>query len=353
MCPTILGKSAVGMAFWGVLLCLLAGCRRADDGRETVVVYSACDRQFAEPILQDFERSTGIRVLAKYDVESQKTVGLSNAIMAESARPRCDLFWNNEILHTLRLGQRGLLAKHRAAEAQRYPDAFRDPDGRWYGFAARARILLCNREQVSQDDCPRSILDLVDPRWQGDVALAKPLFGTTATHVAVLTAMWGEARTREFLRSVRHNVQIVAGNRQVATAVARGEVAWGITDTDDAMVEIDAGSPVFVVYPDQGAEQMGTLLIPNTVALIQQERVSPAARKLLDFLLTSSVESRLAQGSSAQVPLHRQANVPSRLKIPPDIRWMPVDFAAVAEAWPSTVTVLRELFAAGANSAPP
>ena len=77
---------------------------------EEVVVYAALDREFSEPLLDEFQRRTGVRVLPKYDVESTKTVGLVNALIQEQARPRCDLFWNNEILHTVRLEKTGLLA---------------------------------------------------------------------------------------------------------------------------------------------------------------------------------------------------------------------------------------------------
>ena len=59
---------------------------------EEVVVYAALDREFSEPLLDEFQRQTGIRVLPKYDVESTKTVGLVNAIIQERPRPRCDLF---------------------------------------------------------------------------------------------------------------------------------------------------------------------------------------------------------------------------------------------------------------------
>ena len=88
-----------------LLLPVSLGCwsRSADE----VVVYTALDREFSEPLLDEFQRQTGIRVLAKYDVESTKTVGLVNAIIQEQARPRCDVFWNNEIMHTLAAGEDG------------------------------------------------------------------------------------------------------------------------------------------------------------------------------------------------------------------------------------------------------
>ena len=71
-----------------------------------VVVYAALDREFSEPILKQFEQQTGIRVLANYDVESTKTVGLTTRLIQEASNPQCDVFWNNEMLHTMRLWQK-------------------------------------------------------------------------------------------------------------------------------------------------------------------------------------------------------------------------------------------------------
>src|SRR4051812_3867168 len=81
---------------------LVGGATRGD-AADTVVVYTALDREFSEPVLKDYAKGSGVRVLPKFDVESTKTVGLTNLLVAEAARPRCDLFWNNEILNTIRL----------------------------------------------------------------------------------------------------------------------------------------------------------------------------------------------------------------------------------------------------------
>ena len=91
-----------------VFVCLIPlGCV-GGSGPE-VVVYTALDEEFSRPIFVDFTQNTQIRVLPKFDTESTKTVGLAEAILAEGDRRRCDLFWNNEILHTLRLERAGLL----------------------------------------------------------------------------------------------------------------------------------------------------------------------------------------------------------------------------------------------------
>ena len=96
------------MFLLGVVLAGITGCLKSS-GPE-VIVYTALDREFSEPILKEFENLTGIHVRAKYDVESTKTVGLTTEIIAESKkRTRCDLFWNNEIVNTIRIDNLNLL----------------------------------------------------------------------------------------------------------------------------------------------------------------------------------------------------------------------------------------------------
>jgi iron(III) transport system substrate-binding protein len=328
-----------------VLLVLTAGggCLPAHDSE--VVVYSALDQEFSEPILADFAASSGVAVRSKFDVESTKTVGLVSAIIEEANRPRCDVLWNNEILHTLRLQKLGLLEPYQLPTADKYPEDFRSPTGDWYGFAARARVLIVNTELLDQAEWPRSIHDLADQRWKGRAGIAKPLFGTTATHAAVLLASWGPQRAREYFQRVRENAAVLSGNKQVALAVSRGQLAFGLTDTDDAIVEMEKGLPVAIVYPDQGTEQMGTLFIPNTVCIIRGSANPENARRLLRYLLTPQIEVRLARGASAQFPLHR--DVTERPRVHRDgIRQMKVDFQAAANAWETASSFMQELFVA-------
>ena len=116
------------------------------------------------------------------------------------------------------------------------------------------RVLLVNTEVVSQDAMPTSIEDLCDPQWKDRVGIAKPLAGTTASHAACLFAVWGEERAKEFFRCLKTNAQVLGGNKQVARAVATGAIAFGLTDTDDALIELEAGYPVAIIYPDQGKQ---------------------------------------------------------------------------------------------------
>jgi iron(III) transport system substrate-binding protein len=330
-----------------ILTIALAGCHSAAPKKpQEVIVYTALDQEFSQPIFDEFTKATGIVVRPKYDTESTKTVGLTQAILAERERPRCDLFWNNEILNTLRLEREGLLRPYASPAAAEYPASARSPQGNWYGFAARARVLVVNTSRVSEARRPKSIQDLIDPQWYENVGIAKPLFGTTATHVACLASVWGEDKAREFCLAVKRNARIMAGNKQVAQAVASGELAFGLTDTDDALAEIAAGMPVAIVYPDQAEGELGTLFIPNTLALVKGSEHPEAAEKLLDWLLSSDVERQLADGPSGQIPLRTGVAASDRVKTPQQVRAMEVDFAKAAGEWDATARFLQQEFAA-------
>jgi iron(III) transport system substrate-binding protein len=326
-----------------------SGCGgRGSTPHREVVVYTALDREFSEPLLRIYEKRNGVEVLAAYDVESTKSFGLERRIETESRAPACDLFWNNEILNTVRLKRKGLLSPFHPAGAAAFPAAFRDPEGLWYGFAARARILLVNTDLVSDAERPRRLLDLLEPRWKDRLAIAKPLFGTTGTQAASLFANLGEAEAKAFYTGLRNNgVLVLSGNRQSAAAAGSGRVAVALTDTDDALAEIDAGNPVTIIYPDREPDQWGTLFVPNTLARIKNAPHPDEAEELAGFLLGPRVEAALAQGPSGQIPLNPAVDVATRVETPRTAHPMTVDFDKAAALWESVVApFLVDLFGA-------
>lgn len=321
----------------------LVGCVGEED-RE-VVVYTALDREFSEPILEKFENESGIKVLPKYDVESTKTVGLTTEIMQSGKNPKCDVFWNNEILHTLRLKKAGLLEVYLSPNANDYPENYVDQHKQWHAFAARARVIIVNTDLLPEEaEHPDSINDFADEKWKGKCAFAKPLFGTTASHAAVLFDLWGAEKATEYFAAVKAVASIETGNKQVAQKVARGEFMFGLTDTDDAIIELDAGNPVAIIFPDQGDDQMGTLFIPNSLCIIKNGPNTDKARALVDWLLDPQVEIDLANGSSAQFPVNPNVKTKPRVAPQKEIRWAKPDFQAAADKWDEASVVLQKLF---------
>ncbi len=327
---------------------LLAGCsERSPEGGDRVVAYVALDQAFSESVLKEYEARTGVEIVPKYDVESTKTVGLTNLILQEASRPRCDLFWNNEILNTLRLKKAGLLRPFEPAHAEEIPEMYKAKDGTWYGFASRARVLIVNTELLPDEaDWPRSILDLTDSKYKGQFAIAKPLFGTTATHAACLFAEWGDEKAKGYFLDMKANEPaILSGNMQVAIEVAAGRAAFGMTDTDDVMVMLAQGSPVALVYPDREPGQIGTLFIPNTIGLIQGSPNPEAAEALASHLLSPEVEAALAEGPGAQIPILKSTETSAQVETPQTVHPMSVDFEAAAELWDEVAEFIASEFA--------
>jgi len=103
---------------------------------------------------------------------------------------------------------------------------------------------------------------------------------------------------------------------------------------------------VAIVYPDREPDQLGTLFIPNTVAMVKGCPHPDAARRLIDFLLSPASEAMLARGPSAQIPLNPVVEPPRSIETPTSVKGMPVDFAAAAEKWDAVMGFLEREFLA-------
>lgn len=328
--------------FLALLVLTLCAAVRAQT--TTVSCYCALDSEHSMEILQEFERKTGIRIQYNMDTEDNKTIGLVNKLISERSNPRCDVFWNNELAHTIRLKKLGILEPYVSPMAADIPAAYKDKEGYWTGFAARGRVLIYNTTMV-QGELPKGLESLLDPVWNGRATMAKPVTGTTMTHVAALFSVWGETKTKEWLSKLQKSpIYWNRGNAQVMRDVAEGARAWGYTDTDDAYVAEIRGAKTAVVIPDQGEGALGTLIIPNSVAVIRGSKNLESAKKLVDYILSPLVEAKLAAGRSAQIPLHPGVPAPAHVLSLEKTRIMKVDWEAVAEALEKHGPYLNDLF---------
>ena len=316
-------------------------------GGADVVVYVAHDQVHSEAIIKRFEAETGLTVDARYDTESNKTVGLVNAIREEKDRTRCDVFWNNEIVNTVALAAEGLLMSYDSPSATNIPATFRDAENRWTGFGARARVFIVNTDLVDDPNEIKGMADLLDPKWAGKVGMARPLTGTTLTHAAVLYSVMGEEAARAHYAAIKKanddgKLSLVPGNAHLKDLVAKGELAWGWTDTDDFNVARLAEKPVAMVYPDQ--EGLGTLLIPNTVCILKGAPHPDAAKKFVDWLLSEKVEAELAKSRAAQIPVRKSVPGPAHMTDLGSLKFMEVDFVEVGSKLVARQEELKEMF---------
>ncbi|MGB9176799.1 MAG: extracellular solute-binding protein [Methanoregula sp.] len=275
------------------------------DQRKTVIVYTSVDQFFSEPIFRAFENDTGIRVMPVYDVEATKTTGLVNRLIAEKARPQADVFWSGEFSQTIVLKNKSILAQYPSPSANDIPARFKDSEGYWTGFGGRARIFIVNTDLLTPSQYPHSVYDMLDDKYPGKtVGIPYPMFGTSATHAAALYSYLGKEKAHAFYSSLSNrSVRVVDGNSVVRDLVADGQLGFGLTDTDDACGAIESGKTVTIVIPDQGEGEMGTLVIPNTVALIAGSPHPGEAKVFMDYLLDRKRESDMVASGWIQIPV--------------------------------------------------
>jgi iron(III) transport system substrate-binding protein len=319
-----------------------------------VTLYCSVDQDHSLSIVADFERETGRKVRFQGDTEASKSVGVAQRLFHERENPAADVLWANEPVNTAYLAKAGVLAPLPASVAKDLPASMRDPEGRWVAFAARARVILVNRALLPDEtQWPTKVSDLLDERWGGPgraATVARPVTGTTFSHAAALLTR-DEAAGRAFWEAVAaregKGVLVVQSNGAVMNQVsdAKNGVAWGLTDTDDARVAIERGDPVSVVYPDQEEGGVGTLVLPNTAALVAGGPNPEEGERLLRWLVSADVERRLAAGPSAQIPLRPEVEAPPHVRRPgPGLRTMSVDWSAVGEKREQWLGWLQSVF---------
>jgi len=330
--------SGLKVCLAGLLIYALSACK----DENSVVIYTSVDRHYAEPILQAFEDQTGISVEALYDVEAAKTTGLVNKLIAEADRPRADVFWNGEFLQTQLLAQDGVLSRYAPTQTGL---GWQESEQLWTSFGGRARVLIVNTAVLPNAEWPATLSDFLSDRWRGDqLAIAHPLFGTSATHAAALYAAWGRTKAQDFYRSLlARGVRIVDGNSVVRDLAVSGEITFGLTDTDDACSAISSGADVAVLFPDQREGGLGTLVIPNTVALIAGAPHSENGKRLIDYLLSESVVEALAEAGWFHIN-GTEVLVSDTCGLPKNIRPMPTNPATLHQSIETAKQELRDIF---------
>ncbi len=320
-----------------IVLVVASSC---NNNSNIVVVYTSVDQIFSEPILKDFEKETGITVKAVFDTEETKSTGVLNRLIAEKDNPQCDVFWSGDPVRTIVLKNKGITMPYQSKIANDINPIFKDIEHNWTGFSARARVLIYNKELLGEKDIPQSIFDLSKEQYKGKIAIANPLFGTTTFHLSALFVALGDEKARQFLTNLKNNEVVIAtSNGDVKKRVVQGEIFCGLTDTDDAYEAIKEGANIGIVFLDQ--EGIGSLIMPNTVNLINKSHNQINAKILIDYLLSRETEAKLAK-SCAQMPLHKGIETPENVPSLDSIIPMQIDYEKTSQKLEEIQNYLKE-----------
>lgn len=295
-----------GAAALGGGASLLGGCAGRRSPGDTVL-YSSVDDYLLRDVVGAFRDAGGGPVLVVGDTEATKTVGLAQRLLAERDRPRADVWWSGEPFFTLRLAEQGVFEAYDSPSLHGagWPAELIGPGSLWTGLARRARVIAFDTRRVGPGEAPTTLGELV--RSGRTLGMARPDAGTTAGHMALLLDRWGADAFGAWLVAARDaGLRQYPGNSGVVRGLASGEIALGLTDSDDVLVAQDQGWPVGMVFetPDTLAPwpSTGAMPIPSTLARVRGGPNPVGAAAFIDYLLSPEGEARIAASASRNVP---------------------------------------------------
>ena len=336
--------------FWGsiagIFACGIIAWWMAQPRIPIMTVYCAHDAVHAKEILEQFRKETKIKFDVVYDTEATKSLGLVERILKEKDNPICDVFWNNEVLGTLRLQEEQMLEPYKSPRHADVPDAFKDSTGFWTGFGARLRVYITDPNRLPAE------LAAIEQRLEApdlsEVTIAKPLYGTTRTHYTALWQEWGPEKLKAWHQSLYDREIIeVSGNAVTSAMVGEGVCDLGFTDTDDFFVAKERGHQVAMVPARLPSGKV--LCIPNSVCLIKNSDRPTEARALIDYILRAETEEKLAAAQARQIPL----GPVDETRLPEEVRaFMPlikeaVDIPSLRASAPDCLEWLKGVYAGG------
>lgn len=332
-------------------LFVVTGCEKGDvDGSASArsngdsspgvaTLYCSVDEAFARKVIAAYEKKTGASVQLITDTEAGKTTSLVQKLRLERDRPRADVLWSSEQSQTELLAREGVLAAYDSPSAADIPGQFRHPENLWTGFALRARVVAYDPARTSADELPKTWRELEQPQFAGSLAMANPLFGTTRGHVAAMQVGWGADELRAFLESlVAQKTLITDGNSTAVRKLISGDVKFAMTDSDDVLVAQKRGHQLAMTYPDMG--DGGTMLIPNTVALVAGSPHPDAGRRLIDYILSADVERMLAESDSGNYPVRESLRRELKIELPPASK---ISIGEIVDAQPAAIQLCRDV----------
>jgi iron(III) transport system substrate-binding protein len=214
------------LARWGVAVLAAAATLTACSGGSDadLVVYSGRSEALVGPLVERFEKDSGLDVEVRY----AGTAELAAQLLEEGGRSPADAFLSQDA------GALGALAKADRLRplptdlTSRVPERFRADDGAWVGVTGRARVIVHNTRRVPAAQVPDSVFALTEPRWRDRVGYA-PTNASFQSFVTAMRVLAGEERTERWLRDLLANEPVAyANNVQVLEAVERGEVDLGL-----------------------------------------------------------------------------------------------------------------------------
>ena len=248
-----------------------------------LIVYSGRSEELVGPLIERFREETGIDVQVQY----AGTAELAATILEEGSNTPADLYFAQDAGALGAVAREGMFATLPAEILERVEPRFRSPDDLWIGLSGRARVVVYNREALSEADMPPSILDFTDPAWDGRLGWA-PTNGSFQAFVTALRVLEGEDVARDWLTGIQANNPVeFSGNSPIVQAAIDGEIDAGFVNNYYLYrFEAEAGGEVGAANFWYTDGDPGALINVAGAGIIEGAENAAAAEQLLAYMLS-------------------------------------------------------------------
>ena len=325
------GTTNVIRKMWciGWALLLLAGCKGEDAKKAPVeeskaeataeapaspgelVVYVGRNLSLVKPLIEKFEKQTGIEVKTR----DGKSPELAALLVEEGDKTAADVFWAQDVDSLALVASKGLFAKVPEGAKFKTSKLFTGRSPYWVPLSGRARLLAYNPKKIAAEDLPKSILDLTDPKYAGQVGWA-PSNASFQTFVTALRAAKGEEAAEAWLRGLKDNgAKTYAKNTPIIKALGAEEISMGLPNHYYLLRQkaVDAKFPVEQTFFADG--DIGNLINVSGAGITKGAANRKNAEAFLTFLGGIEAQTYFAD-ETFEYPVRPDVDGNKRLEAP-------------------------------------
>ncbi|MBB6674379.1 extracellular solute-binding protein [Cohnella nanjingensis] len=255
---------------------------------EPLVVYL---NDFDEIIKPMFEEATGY----KLELVTGNGAEISSRIEAEKGNPHWDVVWMDAMPTINQMGKNGqLLEGWTPSDIDNLTDfakALVPANLSYYPTGAHAAsVIVYNTKAFNADSAPKTWADLADAKFKGTVGMADPAVAAPAyPFVAWFFQSQGMDGGKSYFDSLMKNgLHVYPKNPNVAKALTGGEIKAAALQESNAYVLKNAGEPVDIVWPAEGAPAS-----VRVAAIQKNTKHADAAKAFIEFLLDPKTQQSL------------------------------------------------------------
>lgn len=238
-----------------------------------------------------FKEATGYEV----EVVSGNGAETMSRIEAEKSNPQWDVVWIDSMYDIYNLSQDGSLLTdwepENAANLTEFSAGLVPDNKCFYPTGTHAAGVLVYRNDVyDETTAPKTIDDLTDPRFEGQVGMADPGVAAPAYPLAaqIMDSKGMEGGQEYFTTLFEQGLKVYPKNPQVVQALASGEISVALLQESNAYEMVNSGEPITIVWPEEGAP--GSTRVAAISASTDQMEI---AQMFVNFLLDADTQQAL------------------------------------------------------------